>query len=262
MNGLRRWAHAWLLGVALVLSACSSLPRVDRAAIASEAIEVSNATQSGFRLMPLGSFSFDTRLQLIRRAEATLDVQYYHLADDASGRWLLRALRDAAGRGVRVRLLLDDLYTGGRSDELLLGLAAHPNVQVRLFNPFTAARAHGLLGRFLAAPHEWRRINHRMHNKLLVADGAMAVTGGRNIADDYFQRGAQHHGVLRAEGGRRLPDGARRHLQHRQAQRNVGPQHPQAHHVATPPGQPGDPDVGDRRHADINPHHDQTDRLG
>ena len=202
MNGLRRWAHAWLLGVALVLSACSSLPRVDRAAIASEAIEVSNgttlgrvalgstpnATQTGFRLMPLGSFSFDTRLQLIRRAEATLDVQYYHLADDASGRWLLRALRDAAGRGVRVRLLLDDLYTGGRSDELLLGLAAHPNVQVRLFNPFTAARAHGLLGRFLAAPHEWRRINHRMHNKLLVADGAMAVIGGRNIADEYFLR--------------------------------------------------------------------------
>ena len=202
MSRLRTWAGLALLLVLQALSACSSLPRIDRASLASEAVEASrsttlgrvalaaapNARSSGFRLLPLGSFSFDARLQLIRRAESTLDLQYYHLADDHSGRGLLRALRDAAGRGVRVRLLLDDLYTGGRSDALLLGLAAHPNVQVRLFNPFTAARASGPVGRFLAAPHDWRRINHRMHNKLFIADGAMAVIGGRNIADEYFLR--------------------------------------------------------------------------
>ena len=72
---------------------------------------------SGFRLMPLGKFSLDTRVQLARRAEVSLDVQYYHFENDETGRWLLRALRDAADRGVRVRLLIDDFYTGGQ-DEL------------------------------------------------------------------------------------------------------------------------------------------------
>ncbi len=198
---MTRWRVVAALLVLLAISACSSLPKVDRAAILSEAVAASTSTTlgrlalasapspdaSGFRLMPLGSFSFDTRVQLVQRVEATLDVQYYHLANDASGRWLLRALRDAAGRGVRVRLLLDDLYTGG-TDALLLGLAAYPNVEVRLFNPFTAARGQGQLGRFIAAPHEWGRINHRMHNKLFLADGAMAVIGGRNVADEYFLR--------------------------------------------------------------------------
>jgi cardiolipin synthase C len=196
---LLRWAGTVLLLSAL--GACSSLPKIDRDAIASEAIELSTQTTlgrmakaappaadaSGFRLMPLGTFSLDTRVQLARRAEATLDVQYYHFENDETGRWLLRALRDAAERGVRVRLLIDDLYTGG-ADPLFLGFAAHKNVQVRLFNPFTAARGSGQLTRFMAAPHEWGRINHRMHNKLYIADGAMAVIGGRNVANEYYLR--------------------------------------------------------------------------
>ena len=140
---------------------------------------------SGFRLLPLGTHSLDARLQLIQRSQTSLDLQYYHLADDSTGRALLRALRDAAARGVRVRVLIDDLYTGG-ADALWQSFAAHDGVQVRLFNPFTAARGSGPLGRFAAAPWDWKRINHRMHNKLFVADGAWALFGGRNIADIYF----------------------------------------------------------------------------
>jgi len=86
-----------------------------------------------------------------------------------------------------VRLLIDDLYTGGK-DPLWLSFAAHKNVQVRLFNPFARARDQGQGGRFLASLDEWSRVNHRMHNKLLIADGAMAVIGGRNVANEYYLR--------------------------------------------------------------------------
>jgi putative cardiolipin synthase len=143
-----------------------------------------DAELSGFRLMPTGQFALQARLELARRAERTLDVQYYQIHDDATGRYLFRTLRDAALRGVRVRLLLDDLYTAGE-DPVLLGLNAYPNVEVRLFNPFPTGR-QSLLTRFAANVGEFKRVNRRMHNKLFVADGVMAVAGGRNIADEYF----------------------------------------------------------------------------
>ena len=188
----------------LLLAGCSSLPVIDRASITSEAIPLSKATtlgriasryrpvedHSGFRLMPLGTFSLDTRVQLARRAEVSLDVQYYHFEMDETGRWLLRALRDAADRGVRVRLLIDDFYTGKGQDEMFLAFAAHKNVEVRIFNPFCCARESGQIGRFLASVGEWGRVNHRMHNKLFIADGAMAVIGGRNVANEYYLRSA------------------------------------------------------------------------
>jgi putative cardiolipin synthase len=85
-------------------------------------------------------------------------------------------------------LLLDDFHTAGL-DELLLGLAAHDNVQVRLFNPFATARG-SRMARWLQFAGDFQRLNHRMHNKLFIADGAMAVLGGRNLADSYFQRDA------------------------------------------------------------------------
>jgi putative cardiolipin synthase len=98
-------------------------------------------------------------------------------------------LRDAAARGVRVRLLIDDFYTNGQ-DELFLALAAHPNIEVRIFNPFCCLRDQGQLTRFAASIGDLKRVNHRMHNKLFVADGAMAVIGGRNVANEYFLRNA------------------------------------------------------------------------
>ena len=205
----RRLARAVAaLATVMLLGACGTLPQVDREAIASEAIALSTKTTlgriargsqpspevSGFRLMPLGLFSLDARVQLARRAEVSLDVQYYLFENDETGRWLLRALRDAAERGVRVRVLIDDLYTGGQ-DTYWLAFAAHKNVEVRLFNPFCCARDRGPAGRFIASANEWSRVNHRMHNKLFIADGAMAVIGGRNVANEYYLRGASENFV-------------------------------------------------------------------
>ncbi len=144
--------------------------------------------QSGFRLMPTGQFALQARLELARRAQRTLDVQYYQIHDDRTGRYLLRMLRDASERGVRVRLIIDDLYTSGM-DPLLLGLDAYPNVEVRLFNPFPAGRQN-FLTRFAVNWREFDRVHRRMHNKLFIADGVMAVAGGRNIADEYFMASA------------------------------------------------------------------------
>jgi putative cardiolipin synthase len=157
----------------------SPLPRIAQASIPSPEL-------SGFRLMPIGVYALDTRVQLAQRARDSLDVQYYQFNNDDTGRMVMRNLRDAATRGVRVRLLVDDLYTTG-GDPLFIGLAAFPNVQVRLFNPFCCGR-ESLLGKYTTSLADFGRLNHRMHNKLFIADGAMVVAGGRNIGDEYFMR--------------------------------------------------------------------------
>ncbi len=193
-----RWAGWWSLAAALVLlGGCAILPphpgvqpslaftdtqdtplaRITGAALPGDG-------RSGFQLQPFGPNALATRLALARRATRSLDVQYYLLQGDNSGRALMRELRDAAARGVRVRVLLDDLYTVGE-DELLLGLAAHPNVQVRLFNPFAGGRG-SYTGRLLAALFDLGRVDRRMHNKLFVADNVAALAGGRNIGDEYM----------------------------------------------------------------------------
>lgn len=143
--------------------------------------------------MPLGFYSLDARIQLTRRAVHSLDVQYYQIKEDRTGRLLMRNLRDAALRGVRVRLLVDDLYTVG-GDPMFRGLAAFPNVEVRLFNPFCCAR-QSIASKYAYSLADFRRLNHRMHNKLFIADGAAAVMGGRNIADEYFARSASSNFV-------------------------------------------------------------------
>ncbi len=145
--------------------------------------------QSGVWPLPQASFALDARLAMIRAATRSIDLQSYLIADDPTGRLLLRALRDAAVRGVRVRVLLDDLYTTDM-DRLLLGLAAFPNVEVRLFNPFVTARDSSLR-RLVALAWGFERLNHRMHNKLFIADGSVAMVGGRNLADEYFLRSKQ-----------------------------------------------------------------------
>ncbi|MDP9902104.1 phospholipase D family protein [Variovorax ginsengisoli] len=190
----RMGAGLWL---SLWLAACGSLPAfkqmpetlsppVDPTTALARVVAASTppGESSGFRLMPLGVYSLDARIELARRAQRTLDVQYYVIANDGAGRLLLRALKEAALRGVRVRLLVDDLYTA-TTDRLLRALAATPNIEVRLFNPFCCAREN-IAGRFIASAFDIRRLNHRMHNKLFIADGVMAVAGGRNIADEYF----------------------------------------------------------------------------
>jgi putative cardiolipin synthase len=187
-----------LLCAALVaIAACGSLPKAperaeehaappDPSTRLAKIVAASTppGEHSGFRLMPLGVYSLDARIQLAQRAERSLVVQYYQLENDGTGRRLMRALREAGARGVQVRVLVDDLYTV-KSQQPLLELAQAPNVQVRLFNPFCCGR-NGFLSRFAASPQEIERLNHRMHNKLFIADGAVAVVGGRNMADEYF----------------------------------------------------------------------------
>jgi cardiolipin synthase C len=199
-RGLSLSARVLRVGLLLLLGAaagCATLPP-PIAKPSVEAIPASQETQLGrlaaqsdpggglsaFRPLPLSAFSMDARLTLIRAAQRTLDVQYYLLQNDVTGHTLTRALRDAAARGVRVRLLVDDLYTAD-NDEMLVRLAAYPNVEVRLFNPFPAGRAFALT-RWVFSIGDFSRVNHRMHNKLFIADGAFAVAGGRNMADEYF----------------------------------------------------------------------------
>jgi putative cardiolipin synthase len=137
--------------------------------------------------LPQAAFALDARLTAVAHATRSIDVQTYLLADDGIGRLMLHELARAASRGVRVRLLLDDLYTVDL-DPLVLGLAAYPNVEVRIFNPFVTGRTSSV-GRLLALAGDFRRLDHRMHNKLIVADGQLTIVGGRNLADEYFLRG-------------------------------------------------------------------------
>ena len=138
------------------------------------------ARSSGHRLLPDGPQALGVRLALIAAAARTLDLQYYTWADDLAGRVLARAALDAADRGVRVRVIVDDLHARGARD-LIETLAAHPLITVRVFNPALTRRAW--LAHWIV---DFRRMNRRMHNKALVADGAAAITGGRNVADSYY----------------------------------------------------------------------------
>jgi cardiolipin synthase C len=121
---------------------------------------------------------------LIDAAQRSLDLQYYSIHADATTEILLARLRDAARRGVRVRILLDDFNTVGK-DAQVLRLAFEPNVQIRLFNPLPGSRA-SLLGRVITSIKDADRLQKRMHNKLFIADNAMGITGGRNLGDAYF----------------------------------------------------------------------------
>ena len=139
-------------------------------------------SQSGVRLLTEADDALRERIALIQNADRTLDLQYYKWLQDSSGTLLLSHLIAAADRGVRVRLLLDDIHFEGEANAISLN--QHPNIEVRLFNPFEFRRMTPL-----TRPLEWltiNRVNHRMHNKLMLADNLAAITGGRNISDRYF----------------------------------------------------------------------------
>jgi cardiolipin synthase C len=157
------------------------------------AAEESNKNLSGIRLLTSGEEALDDLIALADHAERTLDIQYYIIQQDESSALLLHHVRLAAERGVRVRVLVDDLNTAGE-DRRFLHLSEHANVEVRVFNPFPGGR-FATWTRFLASASDIRRINHRMHNKLFVADNALAITGGRNIGDQYFTRD-QHNNFI------------------------------------------------------------------
>jgi putative cardiolipin synthase len=136
--------------------------------------------QSGFAIIRYGRPAFTARMALTELAERSLDLQYYIWEADATGRILAERLVRAAERGVWVRVLVDDLTLKGR-DAVVAALDAHPNIEIRVFNPFARRGFRGL--DFIT---DFNRVNHRMHNKLMVMDNAVAIVGGRNIGDHYF----------------------------------------------------------------------------
>jgi len=140
---------------------------------------------SGFRIIPAGADGFLMRMQMINAAEKTLDLQYFIFRGDDTGQLLTGAVLRAADRGVRVRVLLDDGETMA-GDEQIAKLAAHPLIEIRIFNPFTY-RGHSTLFRATEFMFDASRLDYRMHNKLFVVDNAIALIGGRNIGDQYFQ---------------------------------------------------------------------------
>ena len=139
--------------------------------------------ESGFRLVKEGTEAFVTRVQSARLAERSLDVQTYIWHADLTGRFVARQLLEAADRGVKVRVLVDDMDARAKN-EGFAALAAHPNIAVRLFNPYASrSGTASFVGESLTS---FSRINHRMHNKTWIADNRIAIAGGRNIGDEYF----------------------------------------------------------------------------
>ncbi len=184
-----------MLLIAMLLNGCASLdvvrepsqalPATDSAfgrSVQSQAAP--HEGRSGFRLLADSTDAFIARAELIRHAQGSLDLQYYIVHDGISTRMLVDELLKAADRGVRVRILLDDTTSDGQ-DQIIATLAAHPQIQIRLFNPLHLGRATGVtrsLGRLLNLSQQHRR----MHNKLWLADNSMAIVGGRNLGDEYF----------------------------------------------------------------------------
>jgi putative cardiolipin synthase len=163
----------------------TALPDVARTTLASACLPLTREHPDLSGIVPLreGYDAFAARVLIAEAAEETLDVQYYIWHNDLSGKLLFDALKRAADRGVRVRLLLDDNNTPGL-DETLSALDAHERIEVRLFNPFHRRRA-----RWLDYLTDFGRLNRRMHNKSFTADNQVTIVGGRNVGDEYFGAG-------------------------------------------------------------------------
>jgi putative cardiolipin synthase len=194
-------AAALALTGLLAISGCASTLRLDTErprsyALSNQAetpLKAQRATgipsgKSGFHLLHGGHAALAARLSLAQRATRTLDVQYYLFHNDTTGKLVAEALLTAAERGVRVRLLIDDIDTANKELRLVT-LNAHPNIEVRLFNPFHT-RSTNLLVKGWQALRDKVRLNRRMHNKAFIADNQVGITGGRNIGDEYFDA---HH---------------------------------------------------------------------
>jgi putative cardiolipin synthase len=135
---------------------------------------------TGVRLLNHGLDAFVGRAVLARLAERSIDVQYYMFHQDIVGRLLLKELVAAADRGVRVRLLVDDMY-GEEADDVWSTLNSHPSFEVRIFNPFIRGKSKNL--QFIT---RLKTVNHRMHSKTYTVDNQATIVGGRNIGDEYF----------------------------------------------------------------------------
>lgn len=189
-----------LLVLGVILGGCAGLPSLDDRPVSAALTDTGTtrlglaftskvAAQPGLSgIHPLldARDAFEARRLLAQHAERSLDVQYYLWRLDQTGIQLFDALRAAADRGVRVRLLLDDGNHSLALDDVLAALDGHANIEIRLFNPFPTRGLHAL--GYLT---EFPRLNRRMHNKSFTADNQASVIGGRNIGDEYFGNDAE-----------------------------------------------------------------------
>ena len=205
--GERRFVVRWILIVLVALASLSALALWSWGKFASQARGEASAVlpvtpdgtrldrlvapllarqeegASGAALLDDATQAFVARALTARAAERSLDVQYYIWRHDLTGKLLEHELMAAAERGVRVRLLIDDMNVGGL-DDALRAMDAHPNLEVRLFNP-ARTRAGGFR-RAIEMGLRFGGFNRRMHNKAWIADGRVALVGGRNVGDEYF----------------------------------------------------------------------------
>ena len=187
-----------------LIAGCASLPplegRTETTALADTATTrlgravaadvAANPGKTGIHPLPEGNAAFAARVVLAAAAEKSIDAQYYIWHGDQAGYLLFEALWRAAERGVRVRLLLDDINTGGL-DPTIAALDAHPNIEVRLYNPLVLRDA-----RLLNVLADFTRLNRRMHNKSFTVDNQVSIVGGRNVANEYYEAGS---GVVYAD---------------------------------------------------------------
>jgi putative cardiolipin synthase len=196
---MNRAAYALIIA-SLLAAGCATLPGADYPKQASEAIAASETGTlgkklgawskseegpSGFQLLADGVNGFLLRAELVGVSERTLDIQCFIFQNYETGTLLVDALSRAADRSVRVRLLVDDAEDVTKN-RMLAALSAHPNIEVRVFNPFIL-RGPLSIFRYVEYPLTAARVNYRMHNKLFIADNSIAILGGRNIGDEYFQ---------------------------------------------------------------------------
>ncbi len=193
-----------LLGLSLCLIAACASPELHRgdypvtsALAPSQAtaldlaiapLEAAHPDASGFFLLDNGRAAFAARAQVTSEAQRSLDVQTYIWHADQTGKQLAYELLRAADRGVRVRLLLDDLDAREHNDPLL-ALSTHKNIEVRMFNPM--ASRHGTWGYLKSFASSFERLNHRMHAKSWIVDNRVQIAGGRNVGDEYFGASSQ-----------------------------------------------------------------------
>jgi putative cardiolipin synthase len=208
-TGARAWQWLAMLLLCTWATGCASVPS-QAPRTASQAFSAPDETplgrlanarrlqakarsDSGFRLLDSVDTAFTSRVALADGATRSLDLQYYAIHADASTEVLLQRLREAARRGVRVRILLDDFNTVG-DDAQVLRLAFEPGIELRLFNPLSGSRG-SLITRLAGSLHDLGRIQKRMHNKLFIADNAWGIAGGRNLGDAYFGAGEESNFV-------------------------------------------------------------------
>jgi cardiolipin synthase C len=205
-NPATRFLLMLFTAIALLAGACSHAPLQHPERRASYAIEDPETTrlgtlfsdyvlahpgESGFLLLDKGGDALLWRGALADSAEHTLDAQYYIWHDDTIGTLAAERLLRAAERGVRVRVLVDDFPLDAEPRHLAL-LNAHPNVEIRVYNPVDTLDTWRVI-RALAVLSDFSRLNRRMHNKVFIADGSVAIIGGRNIGDEYFDTGAEQN---------------------------------------------------------------------